>query len=361
MKCRRLIGHDGLGQGGGLVLNQAARVDQRPGEDDVLADRIGPAADRSDVLGPVRRERALGDQRAVVGGLGPLDAVDPQPVVPSLHAGEEVLGCVRGDQGAGTGAHVLVLRPARHARDQVHDRCRVRHGVGVDGHHDRRGDVDQRRVERVMLAGHRLEAPPVFEPEAACRSLGQLRRPVGRVVVGQDDRQRAGVAASGDAVEGPLDRVLLVVGRDDHRYRRPLAGRPRTRGRSEGRRAVAGEDQREAHEADHERRDVRHQDRDHPRHHRADCSLELAAPHVRDRHGEHEVGDGQGHGKGEPQGRSHPERGMRSGGEAAQLSLSRVDVGHARIMRARSGPRVTRKGRCHPIGGAGRCEHGIST
>ena len=100
-----------------LVLHDAARVHQRPGEHDVLADRVGPAADGAEVVGPVGRERALRDERAVVGGLHALDAVDPEPVVPALHPGEEVGVGVLGDERAGAGADVLVLGAAgRRAR-----------------------------------------------------------------------------------------------------------------------------------------------------------------------------------------------------------------------------------------------------
>jgi hypothetical protein len=117
---------------------------------------------------------------------------------------------------------VLVLRAARDPRDQIRERLRVQQGVGVDGRHQRRGDALEGGVERVVLAGRRLDDPPVLEPEPLRRLLRALGGAVRRVVVGQDDLQRTGVREPGDPLQGRHDRPLLVPGRDDHGHRRPL-------------------------------------------------------------------------------------------------------------------------------------------
>ena len=103
------------------------------------------------------------DEGAVVGGLHPLDAVDPQSVVPLLHAGKEVGASVLNDDRAGTGADVLILRILHHPRHEVSQRVGVEIGIGVHGDHERRLDRLEHPVEGVKLARLRLEHPPVVK------------------------------------------------------------------------------------------------------------------------------------------------------------------------------------------------------
>ena len=234
---------------------------------------------------------------------------------------------VLGDQRPGARAHVLVLRPRGHARDQVGERLGVQQRVGVDRHHDRRRHVDERRVERVVLAGLGLEAAPIVEPQPRSRGRAELGGPVRRVVVGQHDRERARILGRRDVVERRLDRRLLVVRRHDHGHRRPLAGRPRARGRVERRRPVAREEQRHAQEADHHARDVREQHRDHPRHDRAERVLEFGAPGLREPDREGRVRERQRSPPGEPHRRTDPERRALAGRRSRRAAARRPRPG----------------------------------
>ncbi len=187
---------DPLWRGGGaerarLVLDQPAGSHHRPGEDDVLADRVRPAPHRANVVRPVRGEGALGDEGAVVGRLHSLDPVDPEPVVPALHPGQQVARGVLDDQGARAGADMLPSGFAHQPADQIPQSLWVQKGVGVDGDHDRGLDALQRSVQRPPLSRFRLEDAPQLQPAAPRRLLGDLGGAVGRVVVGEDRRRAA--------------------------------------------------------------------------------------------------------------------------------------------------------------------------
>ena len=78
--------------------------------------------------------------------------------------------------------------------------------------------------------------------------LGELRCPVGRVVVRQHDLDRAGVGEASDPLERRGDRILLVPRCDDDRDRRPLAFRPVALGRRQRRKPVGAQDQGEGEE-----------------------------------------------------------------------------------------------------------------
>jgi hypothetical protein len=229
-------------------------------------------------------------------------------------------------------AHVLILRPAGHARDQIGECVAVEQRVGVDGHDQQRGHADERRVERVVLAGRRLEAAPVVDAESLRRGLGQLGRSVGRVVVGQHDLNGTWIVGRSDVLDRPLDRRLLVERGDNDGDRGPLALAPRSRGRVELRRPIAREQQREAQEADHDRRDVREHDRDQPRRHRPDRFLQLRAPGLRDPHRERDPGDGCRRGERESQRRPQAERGPGPGGERPERFGLRSDRAHTAIV-----------------------------
>ena len=171
-----------------------------------------------DVLRPVGGEGALGDEGAVVGGLHPLDAVDPESVVPLLHPGEEVGASVLNDDGAGAGAHVLILRMLGHPGDEVAERVGVEVGVGVHGDHERRVDRLEHPVERVELARLRLEHAPIVEAEPRRRCLGQLGGAVGRVVVRQHHLDITRIGRRGESLKRRLDRLFLVPRRDHDRH-----------------------------------------------------------------------------------------------------------------------------------------------
>ena len=268
-------GHRREAEGGGLVLHDPAREHQGPRQHDVLADRVGPSAHGAQVICPVGGERPLRDERRVVRGLHALDAVDAQPVVPALHPGEEVGRRVPGHERSRAGGHVLALGTAGDPRDQARHRIRVQERVRVDGHDQRGGHVRECGVQRGVLAGDALEQPPVVEAQPLRRLRRELGRPVGRVVVGQHDLERAGIGEAGDPLERRNDCRLLVPRRDDQRDRGPLPRRPGTRRRTERRRAIARGQQRERQEADQHARDVGEHQRDHPRHDRPDRLLEV--------------------------------------------------------------------------------------
>jgi hypothetical protein len=117
-----------------------------------------PTARRSSV------QYAENAERRVIGGLHPLHAVDPEPVVPLLHPRHEAGQRVLGDQRSGTGADVLPLRLGRQAGDEVRQRLALQQGVRVDRDGDRGRHGLERRVERLVFAGLLLDDPPIVEP-----------------------------------------------------------------------------------------------------------------------------------------------------------------------------------------------------
>ena len=321
MNCLSFVGGGGEAERAGFVLHDPARVHQRPGQHDVLADRIRPAADGAQVIGPVGRERALGDERAVVGRLHPLDAVDPEPVVPTLHPAEQVGRGVLNYERTGARADVLVLRAACNASDQIRERLRVQQGVRVHGHHQRRRHALKGRVERPVLAGRRFEHPPVVQAVSLRHLLRKLGGAVGRVVVGQDDLDRAGVGEPRDPVQRRPDAALFVPSRDDDGHRGPLPVRPRAGRRLRRRDAVAEGQQREGEKADQHPRDVGEQDRDDPRHHRADRFAKVRPPRRRDPDAERDVRDRESNRDHETDGRTSPAQRPRTPCQTAEPHL----------------------------------------
>src|SRR5207244_7552194 len=86
----------------GRLEDRAAAVsDQRPGEDDVLADLVWPATRAPHGFGAVDAERALGHERALEEGLLSLDRRDRQEVIPLLHTGEQVRAGVADEHATG--------------------------------------------------------------------------------------------------------------------------------------------------------------------------------------------------------------------------------------------------------------------
>ena len=97
------FGGTGEGDRGALVADPAVVAHHRPGEDDVLADPVGPAADPGEGGGAVDAEGALGDHRPLEEALLALDRGDAEEVVPLLGAGEEVAARVADEDRAGDG------------------------------------------------------------------------------------------------------------------------------------------------------------------------------------------------------------------------------------------------------------------
>jgi hypothetical protein len=108
----------------------------------------------------------------------------------------------------------------------------------------------------MVLPWIRLERAPVVETEPSRSRGGELRCPVGRVVVGQDHLDPAGIGEIRDPLERAHDRLLLVPGGDDDGHRRPLPAEPRPRRRLQLRLSIRAEQKREDHETDDEPRDV---------------------------------------------------------------------------------------------------------
>src|SRR5918993_4103044 len=91
---------DQPGRGGGkgdrrrLVVDARPLAHELPGQDDVLADGVGPAPGFGHRLGPVEAEGALGDQGPLIEALHSLHRRDPEEVVPFLHPGPEAVAAV---------------------------------------------------------------------------------------------------------------------------------------------------------------------------------------------------------------------------------------------------------------------------
>jgi hypothetical protein len=137
----------------------------------VLTDRIGPAADRTQVARPVGRERSLSDERSVVRGLHALHAVDPEPVVPLLHAGDEGRHRVLCDERGGARRYVLALRRGGNANHESSERLLLHMRVGIDCHDEGCRHGGESRVQCVVLALLRLEHTPVVESKALSRGV----------------------------------------------------------------------------------------------------------------------------------------------------------------------------------------------
>ena len=112
----------GEGDRGALVPDPAARAHHRPGEDDVLADPVRPAANRLQRRGPVDAERPLGDHRPLEEALLALDRGDAEEVVPLLRAGDEVVTGVADEHRTGDGDRVR--RGDQQSRDDA-PQCRA--------------------------------------------------------------------------------------------------------------------------------------------------------------------------------------------------------------------------------------------
>jgi hypothetical protein len=121
-----------------------------------------------------------------------------------------------------------------------------------------------------MLARASLEDAAISEPQSGGCGIGELRRLVRRVVVGEHHLDVARVGQGGDCLERRHDRVFLVVCGDDDGDSRPLGHLRRL--------AIARDHESRRHEPDHKAGNVGEEDRDHPRHDRPDRVAELVSP-----------------------------------------------------------------------------------
>ena len=188
----------------------------------------------------------------------------------------------------------------------------MQQGVRVDRHDQRRGDRGQGGVQRAVFARFRLEDPAIPQAEPRRRRTRALGRVVGRVVVRQQDLQRARIRKLGKSLERWHDRVFFVPGGHDEGHGRPAAVRPGPSGRFQIGWPVSREDQREGEKADQQTGDVGERGRYHPGHDRADCALEIRAPSLRDVHAEGDVGEREGECQGEADRGPHAHSGTRA-------------------------------------------------
>ena len=182
-----------------------------------------------------RRKSPLRDERGVVRRLHPLDAVDPEAVVPLLHPRDEGRHRVLCDERGRTRRDVLALRCGGNANHESCERLLLQMRVGIDRHDERRRHRCEGCVQSVVLALLRLEDASVGEAEALTRRVCEQRGVVGRVVVRDDDLDRAVVGEFSDAFERADDRRALVPRRDDDGHRRPLPFGQSPSGGSSGR------------------------------------------------------------------------------------------------------------------------------
>jgi hypothetical protein len=210
-----------------LVVHAGAVAHELPGQDDVLADGVGPAAGGQHRLGPVEAEGSLGDQGALVQPLHPLHRRDPQEVVPLLHADPEVVAAVADQHRPGDGLHIGW--GGQQPRHQLANRSGVQHGVGVEGDDQLGPDGRQASVEGVALAGTRLADAADGMAGGGAERLGHGPGPVGRAVVDHEDLDGARVVLAGDKGDRLLDPVGLVAGGDEHRHRDGRMGQAQPR------------------------------------------------------------------------------------------------------------------------------------
>ena len=128
------VGGAGEGDRGALVADPATVAHHRPGEDDVLADPVGPAARLPQRRGAVDAEGALGDHRALEEALLALDRGDPEEVVPLLGPGEKLLRELRTKTAPAT---ATVSGGEISSRATTRERGGHQQGVGVDRRHQR--------------------------------------------------------------------------------------------------------------------------------------------------------------------------------------------------------------------------------
>ena len=157
-------------------------------------------------------------------------------------------------------------------------------------------DCGQGGVERPVLAGRRLEDPPILQAESDRRVTRALGRRSVELLSASTISQRARVGEIGKSLEGRGDRVLLVPRGHDEGHGRPSAVRPGPLGGFQVGWAISRCDQREGEKADQQARNVGEHDRDDPGHDWPDRVLEIRAPGLRDIYAESDVGEREGEG-----------------------------------------------------------------
>lgn len=210
-------GGGGVGEQAGVfaVSDPVAGFEQGPGEDDVLAHHRPPAADLAQGVAAVDRKRALGDQRALVQGLDALHRGDAMEIVPFLDLGDEVGARVADHHRAGDRGGVRGV--AEEAQDEVFERMPEQVGVAIHGDHVGGVHRPQAGVEGGGFARIARQVDHAEPGVAGAQALQDGGGAIGGAVVDDDDAEFAGIGLQRDALEGVLDRVLLVVGSDEDR------------------------------------------------------------------------------------------------------------------------------------------------
>ncbi len=248
-----------------------AGLEEAPGHDDVLADRVGPTADASELVASVEREGALRDQSRLVEALHALHRGNTEEVIPFLHASQQVLARVtnhhRPRYGNGVGWRALDSRHEPAQRLDMEERVRIER--------DDQGCLDEpeRLVQRVRLSRFRFVHHHERDAELG-RSVGRdLAGQVGRAVVGEHERDRPRIVGADRRLDRLPDSRRLVARRDHNRH----SGT----GMRELQLGLAIEEQRHRHERHDQGGDVRDERDDHDRAHFADVPAEITKPRQR--------------------------------------------------------------------------------
>ena len=194
----------------------------------------------------------------------------------------------------------------RHPGHEISQRVWVEVGVGVHRHDERRLDRVEHAVEGVELARFGLEYAAIVEPQSrrrpprprsAVRSVELLSASTTCIRPGTSFRRAARASLRSPTPRSTPRRPpsRLATPRP---ATAPAAGHAQARDRAH--------DQGRCHEPDHQPRDVRQEQWDHPRHHRPDRLIKLIPPRPRRPNRERDPAPCQHDRNGEPDRRSHP-------------------------------------------------------
>jgi hypothetical protein len=175
---------------------------------------------------------------------------------------------------------MLILRPIRHPGRQIGQRVWVQVRVGVHRYDERCLDRVEHGVEGVKLPRFGLEYAAIGEPQSNRDRLCDLGGAVGRVVVRQHDLHIAWVRRFDEPLERGFNHRLLVPRRDDNGEARPLPDWPPAGRWVKQKHVVRAHDQGGSHEPDHQPRNVRQHDRDHPGRHWVDRLFQIVPPRL---------------------------------------------------------------------------------
>ena len=258
----------GEGDRRGLVIDPGPLAHELPGQDDVLADGVGPATGGQHRLGAVETEGSLGDQGSLVEPQHPLHRRDPQEVVPLPHSRPEAVAAVADQHRPGHRLHI-----GWGAQQPGHDLTnglRVQQRVGVKGDDQLGSHGRQPGIEGVALAGSWLGDTAHLLAGGGPVGLGNSARSVDRAVVDDEDLDGARIVLAGDVGNRLLDPVGLVAGGDQHRDRDGRMGLPQRR--------LAVQQQTDGQERDQPAREVGDQRDDQDRRDDRDCRGKLTNP-----------------------------------------------------------------------------------